>query len=212
MAKENFVLVSLDDKKAKTVANVVGSETARKILDALAEKDQTESELAKGLGMALSTVHYNLQQLVDAGLVVVEEFHYSKKGREVNHYKLANKYIIIAPKNTEGLASKLKGILPLVALAGGAALVLNFFQSVQFASVQEKAVAPTSRIAEADAAEALPLAAQVAEESADQAANVATYGGDLIVVEANAALWFLVGALFIISVLVVWRVARHKFK
>ncbi len=132
MTKENFILLSLDDSEAKNIANVVGNKSSKKILDYLAEcDDSTESKISKKTGIPISTVHYNLQQLVKVGLVVIEEYHYSEKGKEVNHYKLANKYIIIAPRKVEGLASKLKGILPAffsaLGLGAMAMIVKNFF-------------------------------------------------------------------------------------
>ena len=111
MAK-NFLLLSLEDSQAKKVANIVSNDSCRKILDYLSEREATESELAAKLNIPISTVHYNLQQLMDAKLIESEEFHYSPKGREVNHYKLANKYIIITPKKVTGITQKLKSILP----------------------------------------------------------------------------------------------------
>src|SRR3989344_3588410 len=111
MAKEKFLLVSLKEDKAKKLAQVISNDTSRKILDYLAEKEATESDLAKTLEVPISTIHYNLKALMDAGIIEVEEFHYSQKGKEVNHYKLANKYIIIAPKGTYGIKEKLKSIL-----------------------------------------------------------------------------------------------------
>ena len=64
-------------------------------------------KLAKAMNLPLSTVHYNLQLLLKAGLVSADNYHYSEKGKEVLHYKLSNKYVIIAPKKTD----KLKGFV-----------------------------------------------------------------------------------------------------
>src|SRR3990167_3827696 len=103
MASKNFLLVSLDESKAKQLAQIVSNDLCRKMLDYLAsrEKGATESEIAEALGIPLSTAHYNLRQLLQGGIVKAAEFHYSKKGREVLHYSLANKYIIIAPTATK---------------------------------------------------------------------------------------------------------------
>lgn len=79
--------------------------------------------------MPISTVHYHLQKLQEAQLVKVEEFHYSPKGREVNHYKLANKYIIIAPQKVAGLREKLKGILPVGLVILGISGIIKIIQS-----------------------------------------------------------------------------------
>ena len=125
MAKEKFLLVSLKESKAKKLAQVISNETSRKILDHLADNEATESELAKKLKLPISTVHYNLKCLMEGGLVTVEEFHYSEKGKEVNHYKLANKYIIIAPKSTYGIKERLKSILPVALLTGASAGIIQ---------------------------------------------------------------------------------------
>ena len=42
---KNFLLVSLEEKKAKKIAEVINNDTSRKIIDFLAKKDATESEL-----------------------------------------------------------------------------------------------------------------------------------------------------------------------
>ncbi|MBN2567232.1 winged helix-turn-helix transcriptional regulator [Candidatus Woesearchaeota archaeon] len=128
MAKEKFVMVSLKEESAKRLANVISNDTSRRILDALADGDLTETEIAKKLGLPLSTVHYNLTHLRKARLVEVDEFHYSSKGKEVNHYKLANKFIIIAPKETasmDKLKERLQRILPVSAVLLAAAWAIN---------------------------------------------------------------------------------------
>src|SRR3989338_5164590 len=138
MADKKFLMLSLEDEATRKVANAVSNESCRKILDMLSEKDATESEIAHKLGSPLSTVHYNLRQLVDVGLVSADEFHYSGKGKEVLHYKLANKYIIITPKEVTGIKGKLRKILPTVFIAGGAALVAQLVADyVSFSASQQ---------------------------------------------------------------------------
>ncbi|MBI4152012.1 helix-turn-helix domain-containing protein [Candidatus Woesearchaeota archaeon] len=127
MQKNNFLLVDLNEPKTKKLAETITSETSRKILNVLAENDATESTIATDLKIPLPTVHYHLQKLQEAGLVTVEEFHYSSKGREVNHYKLANKYIIIAPRKVSGLKQKLRGILPVGLLILGLSALWGLF-------------------------------------------------------------------------------------
>ncbi len=127
MANKNFILLSLEDSETKKIANVVSNESCRKILDYLSKKEATESELAEKLQLPISTVHYNLQQLINTGLISAEEFHYSEKGKEVLHYKLANKYIIISPKKTYGIKQKLRSILPVGLIAVGAAALIQIF-------------------------------------------------------------------------------------
>ena len=64
MPKQKFILVSLKEEESKRLAQIMSNDTSRKILDYLAEKEATESDLAEKLGIPISTVHYNLQALV----------------------------------------------------------------------------------------------------------------------------------------------------
>src|SRR3989344_1421237 len=127
MPKQNFLLVSLEESQSKQLAEVLSNDTSRKLIDYLSEhEDATETGLSKTLNIPLPTVHYNLQKLKEAQLVTVEEFHYSKKGREVDHYKLANKYIIITPKPAK-IKTALRSILPVALVFAGITFVLTLF-------------------------------------------------------------------------------------
>lgn len=113
MEDDNYLLISLKDEKSKKLAQVISNDTSRKILEFLTKKDATETEIGEGLGIPLSTVHYNMQALVRSGLVKVDEFHYSEKGKEVNHYSLANKVIIIAPAGEDRWRQALRSFIPI---------------------------------------------------------------------------------------------------
>lgn len=127
--EESFLLLSLSDAKGKKIAQAVNNETCRKILDYLTKhKDATETKISEDLKLPLPTVHYNIAQLIDVKLVNKDEFHYSEKGKEVNHYSLANKYIIIAPKNDSNFLEKLKGILPAFGIIAVTSLVIKFVE------------------------------------------------------------------------------------
>jgi predicted transcriptional regulator len=119
MAKSNpYLMVSLEDAESKALAQVLSNDTSRGIMKYMTEHDKaTESDIAEAMGIPLSTVHYNIQNLVKAGLVRAAEFHYSEKGKEVMHYTLSNKIIIIAP-NREDRFRLLKRMLPVIALFG----------------------------------------------------------------------------------------------
>jgi len=185
MSEEPFLLLSLKGDKAKKLSEAISNDTARKILDYLSKvKDATESSISKELNTPISTIHYNIHNLMSAKLVDVEEFHYSEKGKEVNHYKLANKLIIIAPKEAPaGFREKLKKILPLSIFAIGATFVIGLV---------EKLKTPTlfSMAKSADMTEqALTRAAPVAEAMAVEAINTPDPVTGLPV-----WLWFLLGA------------------
>ena len=187
MPKNNFLLVNLNEPKTKKLAETITSETSRKILNQLVEKEETEANLANILSLPISTVHYHLQKLLEAGLVTVEEFHYSPKGREVNHYKLANKYIIIAPGSTVGLKEKLKGILPVALIATAISAVIKFTQSSLFTGITEQKL-----MASVEMAKTVPLMA----DASSIASSPATSSASLITSSPpDMALWFFLGSM-----------------
>jgi len=196
MTKEKFVLVSLKESKAKELAQVISNESCRKILDYLAEKESTETELAKKLELPISTVHYNLKHLVEAGLVEAEEFHYSEKGKEVNHYKLANKYVIIAPKSTFGLKEKLKSILPVGLITVATAGLIHLFTG------------RTARFGAVGVQKAVMTAAPETERALADEVIVET--APIFSSETNIALWFLIGALSALIIYTIIEYIRRK--
>ena len=235
MANKNFLLLSMEDEKIKKVSNVISNESCRKILDYLSDKDATESELAEKLQIPISTVHYNLQQLIGTGLIDSTEFHYSEKGKEVSHYRLANKYIIITPKKTFGIKEKLKGFLPVALIASGAALVLQYLQrffvegkiTSIFTNTKQtlvREVLTTQKVADAAAGIAVkaqtevaiiaPSAAQEIVNQTTEYALTPEVTTNTITSEpsilANVALWFLGGALFALLIYLVISLIRKK--
>lgn len=178
--EESFLLLSLSDAKGKKIAQAVNNETCRKILDYLTKhKDATETKISEDLKLPLPTVHYNIAQLIDVKLVNKDEFHYSKKGKEVNHYSLANKYIIIAPKNDSNFLEKLKGILPAFGIIAVTSIIIKIIQSKTF---QNEAIS-TSEIAAQDASPQLMMA-KVAEITPEVTQSSTP----------DIALWFFLGA------------------
>lgn len=236
MAKNNFLLLSLDDEKTKNIANVVSNKSCKKILDYLAENDDvTESQVAKDLNLAISTVHYNLKQLIESGLVLSEEFHYSKKGREVSHYKLANKVIIIAPKKEKNFSDILKNFFAITGISAGVAGVMHFFnRSGQFVSQETANFAAYSADAVGGAARSMPKAvmmdtAEVAmDEMAEEATAEAVFAAapqvqdgammaqeswnTAVSSEPSIALWFFIGAVTAGLTYLLVALIRRRFK
>lgn len=199
MTNKNFLLLSLEDTKIKKVSNVISNDSCRKILDYLSNKEATESDIAKKLELPISTVHYNIQQLMETGLIAAEEFHYSEKGKEVRHYKLANKYIIIAPKKTFGIKEKLKSILPVALIAAGTAGIIQL--STNYISKSAISVAQKQIIAR-------PELVQKVDETVSYAAPLPVTSKAAYLLPQNIALWFLAGALFALIVYFVWSLYR----
>ncbi|MFH1506139.1 MAG: helix-turn-helix domain-containing protein [archaeon] len=203
MAEDSFLLLNLKEDKAKKLAQVISNETARKILDFLTKKEATESEIAKDLKIPISTVHYNLKHLKSSGLVIVDEFHYSAKGKEVDHYKLANKYIIITPKDTPAIAKALRKFLPITGIVVGLSAAMYFANSIFRATggMQEKTLMM------APAADAF-LAEETARAANSAVEPVVTHSP--IFFQQSFALWFLYGALFVIAIYLLWTWLEKK--
>ncbi len=192
MAKQNFLLVSLEEEQSKQLAEVLNNPTSRKIIDYLSEKeDATETEIAQSLQVPLSTIHYNLQKLKEAQLVGVEEFHYSKKGREVDHYKLANKYVIITPKPVKGIKTALRSILPVSFIVVGIGVLIEL--SKKFT---QKAALGTQEIFRTTSSTELAMQAEIADT--------------VVQTTPNIALWFLIGAFTAIILYIIINLWRRK--
>ena len=228
MSKKSFLLVSLNENKAKKLAEVISNNTCRKILDHLSEKkDATESDISKDLNIPISTVHYNMQALVEARLVKSDEYHYSEKGKEVNHYKLANQYVIIAPEGEKSIIrERLKSLIPTALIMGAAALVIKLFSGT-FGATMMKASSTA-------AGEATPMlkaaAAPVVQESARALAQDTAVETTNTMLAENApaavpqaiqygtsnvpeiALWFFIGAVSGVAIYLLVEYIRKKIK
>lgn len=216
MAKESFILVSLEEGKTKKLAQTISNETCRKILNFLSQKDYaTESQISKELSLPISTVHYNLKALQQNGLVEVEEFHYSKKGREVDHYTLANKLIVIAPKApSESIMNKLKKILPVALIVVVAAGLMKIAQVTQLFAAKtgqytEEAVmlAAPQATEMASARGGADLAEKAVTETVAKAPEMVSQASHL---SNEIILWFLIGAISAIAIFFIIDLFKKK--
>ncbi|NJL43964.1 MAG: helix-turn-helix transcriptional regulator [Nitrosarchaeum sp.] len=159
MAESSFVLVDLKDDQTKKLAQVISNDTCRRILDSLAGGTLTETEIARKTSIPLSTVHYNLNLLKQAKLVRADEFHYSEKGKEVLHYALENKFIVIAPRQDKSLMERFKGLFAVLGFS--CAAYLGYFFSKWTAPVMSMSTIYTREAPAAKEAVALPAVAEV---------------------------------------------------
>jgi DNA-binding transcriptional ArsR family regulator len=191
MSDESFILVNLKDAESKKLAQVISNETSRKILDYLAQKtDATATDIAKAMNIPLSTAHYNLMHLLEAKLIVADEYHYSEKGKEVDHYKLSNKFVIIAPQTStmESIRTKLGKILPVALICTVTAGIISLFnKTMSFGAAQLESAPRLTAIAE-DAA----VAGEKAFNAAPTAAPAVADYAQTVVNYPDIAFWFLV--------------------
>jgi len=186
MAKEEkFLLLSLEEEKAKDLANAINNETARKILNFLSEKEASEHKIAQSLKLPASTVYYNIQQLLKSDLIEIKDFYWSEKGNKINVYRVANKLIVIAPKtsNINEFKINVRRILPVALLsfiASGLIYIFTRLQSLATKTVQYAA----------------PESDAIAKSAAMQQTAIGTIRQ--IPIQPDYALWFLLGSLFVI--------------
>jgi len=134
MGKENnFMLVSLEDSKSKAIAEVIGSNTCKKIIGYLAEhKEASQNDLSNALEIPLNTIDYNMKKLLDSGFVQKRNnFFWSKKGKKIIMYELSNKSIVFSPKKTSG--EKIKSILPAIILTAAGTFAIWVFDKIRYA-------------------------------------------------------------------------------
>jgi DNA-binding transcriptional ArsR family regulator len=180
----------MDDERAGKIANIFGNNTCKKIIDFLANKiEASEKEISDSLNIPLNTAEYNLNKLLEAGLIEkAKKFFWSKKGKKIPLYKLSNKSIVISPKNKK-LSSKIKTILPIAAVSVLVAFIIRQFSINSVIMLRQ------------DKSEAFYPPAEGALASIP--ANVSSF----LTQPVDGWLWFLAGAVFAIVILMIinWR-------
>lgn len=188
MKEKNILVLSLEDNQAKQIANVVNNSSCKRILDFLVENDATETEISNKLEIPISTVHYNLQQLLKSKLIDWDKYHYSEKGKEVKHYTLANKYIIIAPKNKDknNIIEQLQRIIPSIFVTIISAFVIYF---------NKKSVLYDVNLESESMAKATTYSADMAQETFVNT-DISFWSS----IVNNDIFWFLFGAFFVLFI------------
>jgi len=189
MKNKNFILVSLDDPRAKKIAEVMGGVTSKKILDYLAEHSgSSEKDLSTALKIPLNTIGYNMKKLLEAELIdKTSKFFWSVKGKKIPLYKVSNKSIVISPKNSN-FASQLKTILPVSLIAAFGSLVIRLSHS-------------SAQVASNIAAPMQEKAADVAYGSAEVFSNAQIPEAITTATSLGSPAWWFIGG-FVLSVAV----------
>jgi len=184
---EKYLLFNLEDEQAKRLGEIIASQTARKIVNLLAEKEASETEISKSLGFPLNTVEYNLNKLLDSGIIEKSKnFLWSSKGKKIDIYKVANKLIVISPKKTP-VYSKLKGIVPVVLISAVfTGFIYWFDKTKEFADVVKE---------------------QVLEKAATTAAG--EQAGEIIIKTGFPAyIWFLIVIWLVVLGFIIWNLRK----
>ena len=120
-ATEKVLILPLGEE-SKKVTKVLSNDSARQMLELLVDKPMSASDVSEELGVPLTTVKYNLDALIDAGLIKVKETKWSVKGRKIKIYAPIRKLIVVVPDKTD--RDSVTDILQkyLVVLSGAAGL------------------------------------------------------------------------------------------
>lgn len=199
---EKLLILPLNDKNSKKITQIISSDTARNILEAVASEPLSTSEIAEKLGIPLSTVQYNLDKLNDAGLVKVERTRYSEKMKHVKIYAPQRKFVVIVPEKTDrkNVIAALKRYLTVIFFAVAGSGMIEFLTMKMKGPIGE---VTRSIPAEGGGAPA-PIPAPVSPE---KAIDSVALGFDVF---AHPGLWFLFGCLFVI--LAIFIIDRLKSK
>ncbi|MFA5269215.1 MAG: helix-turn-helix domain-containing protein [Methanoregula sp.] len=116
---ENVVFLEPGDERAQKIAKAMGSQTASDILHILGEGPRSLTDITGRLNIPMNTAKYHIENLLDAGLIAVEQTRYSIKGREVKIYTLTNQLLVVAPRqsNVRSLLLKYASLFGIVAVS-----------------------------------------------------------------------------------------------
>lgn len=125
---EKLLILPLGEE-SKKITQVISNDTARQIIELLADAPLSASDIAERLQAPLTTITYNLENLESVGLIKVEKIKYSEKGREVKIYAPVRKLIVVVPEKTDrkSVADMLRKYMGVILAALLASSVVEFF-------------------------------------------------------------------------------------
>ena len=107
---EKYLSIDLNDPRSSNIAEALANTTCKKILNLIADNEMSATEISNKLNLPLNTTTYNINKLVDSGLIeLISKSFWSVKGKKINIYRVSNKRIVISPKS---LISN--GIVPVI--------------------------------------------------------------------------------------------------
>lgn len=91
-----MLILQLSEDSRK-IARLLSNETSIRILKLLDRRSMSAADIADELEVRLNTLKYNLDSLLEAGLIRVRQVKWSRKGREIKVYEAVEKVIILLP-------------------------------------------------------------------------------------------------------------------
>ncbi|MBI2629683.1 helix-turn-helix transcriptional regulator [Candidatus Pacearchaeota archaeon] len=126
--EEKYILVSLEDERARKISEILGNKSCKRILDMLAEKEASETDISIELKMPINTAEYNIKKLLEAGFIEKTSHWWSVKGKKIPMYKISNKYIVISPKKSQ---NKIKSFIPVFIVSAIFTFFILWYEKVK---------------------------------------------------------------------------------
>ncbi|MCX9083363.1 MAG: helix-turn-helix domain-containing protein [Candidatus Methanoperedens sp.] len=191
---EKLLILPLGEE-SKKITQVISNDTARQIIELLADVALSANDIAQRLQVPLTTITYNLENLESVGLIKVEKIKYSEKGREVKIYAPVRKLIILVPEKTDrnSVADILRKYLGMILTAFFASSLIEFF--VRKPGNNAELMQTTSDLY------SLPQSIQAAPDIFTNIADTIT---------AHPGLVFFMGCLFVIALFIIMDFLRKR--
>ncbi|HDQ08422.1 MAG TPA: ArsR family transcriptional regulator [Methanoculleus sp.] len=119
MTGEEVLVLEPGDDRAKKIGKALSNASSSDILHLLGEGEKTLTELSESLGQPITTVKYNVENLLDAGMVDIVRTRYSEKGRVVKVYGVRDQVVIVSPgrADVKSLLMKYASLFALIVVA-----------------------------------------------------------------------------------------------
>ncbi|MCX9025650.1 MAG: helix-turn-helix domain-containing protein [Candidatus Methanoperedens sp.] len=142
---EKLLILPLGEE-SKKITQVISNDTARQIIELLADAPLSANDIAQRLQAPLTTITYNLENLESVGLIKVEKIKYSEKGREVKIFAPVRKLIILVPEKTDrnSVADILRKYLGIILTALFASSLIELF--MRNGGMKENVIQTTSNL------------------------------------------------------------------
>ena len=95
------VLILPLGEESKKITQTLSNDSARQVLELLADEPMSASDIAEKLDIPLTTVKYNLDALIESGLITIKQMRWSVKGRKIKIYAPIRKLIVVVPDKTD---------------------------------------------------------------------------------------------------------------
>ncbi|MEA1907992.1 MAG: winged helix-turn-helix domain-containing protein [Euryarchaeota archaeon] len=140
-ATEKVLILPLGEE-SKKVTKVLSNDSARQMLELLVDKPMSASDVSEKLEVPLTTVKYNLDALIEAGLIKVKETKWSVKGRKVKIYAPIRKLIVVVPDKTDrdSVTDILQKYLVVLFGAAGLSAIIEWWCQPTFRGTQDALV------------------------------------------------------------------------